>query len=180
MESGLHGEWWFDLDAPWRQPDRLAPHIAELARRLRAHRLEAVCGPMTGGARVAREIARLLGATYLFAERVAPADAGGLFAVRYRLPSHLRDTARGKSIAIVDDAISAGSAVRGTHADLVACGARPMALGALIVFGGGIAGWAAEQALPVEAAARLPFAMWKPAECPLCAAGVAVENVSDA
>ena len=36
---------------------------------------------------------------------------------------------------LIDDAVSAGSAVRGTHADLLACGARPVALGALFVFG---------------------------------------------
>ena len=35
----------------------------------------------------------------------------------------------------MDDAISAGSAVRGTHADLIDCGALPVALGALVVFG---------------------------------------------
>jgi orotate phosphoribosyltransferase len=54
-----------------------------------------------------------------------------------------------------------------------------VALGALFVFGDGIAGFAAEKNLPIEAIARMPFGMWKPAECPLCAAGVPVEKVSD-
>jgi orotate phosphoribosyltransferase len=87
---------------------------------------------------------------------------------------------RGKSIAIVDDAISAGSAVRGTLADLKACGARPVAIGALIIFGDGAAKFATDNGLLLEATARTSFAMWKPDECPLCKARVALEKVSDA
>jgi orotate phosphoribosyltransferase len=180
MESGLHSEWWYDLHALFADPARLQPYVADLAHRLRAYGIEAVCGPMTGGARLAEEIAAQLGATYLFTERFEPAEGEGFFRVKYRVPAELRAVARGKSVAIVDDAISAGSAARGTHADLIACGARPVVLGALFVFGDGIAGFAAEKNLPVEAITRMPFGMWKPAECPLCAAGIAVEKVSDA
>jgi orotate phosphoribosyltransferase len=91
-----------------------------------------------------------------------------------------REAARGRRVAIVDDAISAGSAVRGTYADLIACDATPVVLGALIVFGEGSAPFAVEKRLAIETIARMPFDMWKPAECPLCKAGVAVEKVSDA
>jgi orotate phosphoribosyltransferase len=81
---------------------------------------------------------------------------------------------------MVDDAISAGSAVRGTLRTLRECGARPAALGALIVFGERAARFASDEGLPLEAVAELPFAMWLPAQCPLCAAGVPCERVSDA
>jgi orotate phosphoribosyltransferase len=82
MESGLHSEWWYNLDTLFAQPKRLEPYIEELARRLRAYGVEAICGPMTGGARLAQEIAARLGATYLFTERFEPADGEGFFRVK--------------------------------------------------------------------------------------------------
>jgi orotate phosphoribosyltransferase len=180
MESGYHSELWFKLDALFERPEKLRPFVVELARRLAAHRIAAVCGPMTGGAKLARMIADELGAEYLFTERFDPPGATGFFPVKYFLPAARRATVRGKSVAIVDDAVSAGSAARGTYADLVACGARPVALGALFVFGGGAAQFAAEKNLALESIAQMSFGIWPPSECPLCRAGVAVEKVSDA
>jgi orotate phosphoribosyltransferase len=181
MESGYHSDQWFELDRLLQQRDRLRPFVSRLARRLAAHQPDAVCGPMTGGAKLAEHIAAALGVPYLFAERIEPAaDAPEMFAVRYVVPDALRETVRGKSVAIVDDAISAGSAVRGTHADLVACGARPVAIGALFAFGGNAASFCAAHGLALEAIAAMEFPIWAPAECPLCRAGVPFERVSDA
>jgi len=68
--------------------------------------------------------------------------------------------------------------VRGTYKDLIACGARPVALGALIVFGDAAAAFATQTGLALEGIERKPLDMWHPTECPLCKAGVAVETVS--
>jgi orotate phosphoribosyltransferase len=81
-------------------------------------------------------------------------------------------------VAIVDDAISAGSAVRGTHADLVGCGARTVALGALLVFGDAAGRFAAAEGLALESVAQVAFGLWPPAECPHCQAGRPLEAVS--
>lgn len=180
MESGYHAEQWFELDRLLAQRERLRPFVAELARRLAAHRIDAVCGPMTGGAELAERIAAELGVTALRAERFTPTTAAGLFPVRYGVPAAQREIVRGKTVAIVDDAISAGSAVRGTYADLLGCGARPVALGALLVFGGAAAKFAAESGLALEGIAAMDFGLWLPTDCPLCRAGVALEKVSDA
>lgn len=180
MESGYHGEQWFDLDALFKERLRLQPFANELAERLAPHRLDAICGPMTGGAELAAMIATSLNCEYFHTDRIAPPGATGLFPVRYRVPSSQREHLRGKAVAIVDDAISAGSAVGGTHADLLACGARPVALGALFVFGDAAARFAAEKKLPLEAMVRMPLGLWKPAECPHCHAGMPFEHVSDA
>ena len=180
MESGYHGEWWFELDRLLQQRERLQPFVSELARRLATHRIDAVCGPMTGGAKLAELIAGELGVDYFFTERFEPANATELFPVRYELPAAQRLRVRGKAIALVDDAVSAGSAVRGSFADLAASGARPVAIGALFVFGGAAARFAVEHRLALEGIAHLDFALWRPAECPLCRAGVPVEKVSDA
>ena len=77
----------------------------------------------------------------------------------------------------MDDAINAGSAVRATYADLLACGARPVALGALLVLGAAASRFAAEQRLPLESLVTLDNTVWVPSACPLCAAGVPLEEV---
>lgn len=176
MESGYHSESWFELGSLFDHPDELRPFIAELARRLSSHAPDAVCGPMTGGAKLAALIASELGVACFVARRSATPVAAGMFPVKYRIPAAERQQARGRSVAIVDDAISAGSAVRGTYADLVTFGARPVALGALVVFGDAAARFAAETGLALEGIERVPFDMWSPAECPLCKAGVALDT----
>jgi orotate phosphoribosyltransferase len=180
MESGYHSSAWFDLNRLFDQRARLAPFVAELARRLAPHRVDAICGPQTGGAQLAALIAVQLGVRAFATERFESRDVGGLFPIKYRLPAEQRALARGRRVAIVDDAISAGSAVRGTHADLLACGAQPVALGALFVFGEAADAFSASHELALEAIARLAFDLWKPADCPLCQAGVTVEKMSDA
>jgi orotate phosphoribosyltransferase len=176
MESGYHAGSWFELGSLFDRPDALRPFVSELAGRLAAHGVDAVCGPTTGGAKLGELISAELHIPGLVAERFETAEAG-LFPIRYAVPAAQRAELRGVSVAIVDDAISAGSAVRGTHADLLACGARPVALGALVVFGEAAADFAADTGLALETIQELPFDMWRPADCPLCGAGVALERI---
>jgi orotate phosphoribosyltransferase len=179
MESGYHSELWFNLDRLFEDRARLQPFVDDLAARLSAHRIEAVCGPMTGGAKLAEMIGGKLGIESFHTDRFDPPGAGGLFPVRYTVPAGDRARLRGKAVAIVDDAISAGSAVKGTLADLLACGARPVACGALIIFGDRADAFAKETNLKLEAVTRMSLGMWKPDECPLCKADVPIESVSD-
>ncbi len=74
---------------------------------------------------------------------------------------------------------NAGSAVRGTFADLKACGAEPVAIGALLVLGSPASSFAADMNIVLESIASLPNALWEPSECPLCASGVPLEEVVD-
>jgi orotate phosphoribosyltransferase len=180
MESGYHSELWFNLDRLFDDRTRLQPFVGELARRLAVHRIEAVVGPMTGGAKLADMIGANLNIESYHTERFETPNATGLFPVRYLIPTAQRECLRGKSVAIVDDAISAGSAVKGTYADLLACGARPVVCGALFIFGDRADAFAAENNLNLEVIARMSFGMWKPGECPLCKTGVPIEQVSDA
>lgn len=180
MESGYHSDSWFALDPLFENRPRLQPFVAELARQLASHAIDAVCGPMTGGAKLAELIAAELNIEYFHTNRFETPEATGLFPVRYLLPDTQRENARGKTFAIVDDAISAGSAVRGTYADLIACGVRPVALGALFVFGDAIDGFVATEGLALHSVSRVSFGMWKPSGCPLCRSGLPVEKISDA
>ena len=115
-----------------RSRPRLA---ARLAARLAPYAIEAVCGPLVEGAFVAMMVASELGVPFAYSERFPNPERGGLFAVDYRVPRALRAEVRGRRVAIVNDVINAGSAVRGTLTDLEACAARPVAIGALLVLG---------------------------------------------
>jgi orotate phosphoribosyltransferase len=180
MESGYHSERWFNLNALFADLARLQPFVRELARQLAPLGPGVVCGPESGGARLAEMIARELGCASCPTERHDNPAAAGLFPVEYRVPARRRDDLRGKAVVIVDDAISAGSAIKGSHASLVAAGARPVACGALVIFGDKADRFATEHQLPLFSVARASFAMWPPAECPLCRSGLALEAVSDA
>jgi orotate phosphoribosyltransferase len=171
LESGHHGALWLDLDPLFVSPRRVAPFIDALAGALRPYAVDAVCGPLLGGAFVAQLVAGALDAEFLFTERVMPAEPGGLYAARYRLPPALAARACGKRVALVDDVMSAGSALHGTYAELRAHGADPIVAGALLVLGAVGAAHFAERHLPVEAVARAPYDLWPPESCPLCAAG---------
>jgi orotate phosphoribosyltransferase len=155
----------------------LRPFVVELARRLKAYAPDLVVGPATGGAILAQVVAAELGKAALSAERIVVPDATGLFPVRYEVARESRDALRGKRVAIVDDAISAGSAVRGTLHDVIVAGATPIALGALLIFGEAAEPMAKKGGLPLVAVARRGLGMWRPEECPLCRVGQPTESV---
>jgi orotate phosphoribosyltransferase len=81
-------------------------------------------------------------------------------------------------VAIVDDAINAGSATHATFTALMALGARPVAVGALLILGEMALPFFATKNLAVESVARLANELWEPAACPLCAAGVPLSSPS--
>jgi orotate phosphoribosyltransferase len=176
LESGYHADMWLDLDTLFAHPARLRPIAQALALRLAQHDLDAVCGPAIGGAFVAQMIALELDLEFFYAERIPSTTPGAMFSTRYRVPNGTRGWLGGKRIAIVDDVINAGSAIRATHADLIGCGAYPVALGALLVLGYAAPTFAAAAKMELESIAQLPSHIWEPAECPLCVAKVALES----
>ena len=68
-------------------------------------------GRWCGGAFLAQMIAAELGVEFAYAEPQPSASTGTLFSVVYRLPGTVAPLLRGKRVAIVDDAVNAGSAV---------------------------------------------------------------------
>jgi orotate phosphoribosyltransferase len=175
LESGHHGDLWLDLDALFLRPRRLQGFFDDLARRISPYRPDVVCGPLSGGAYVAQAIATRLDIGFVHAERGG--DAGeGLYRVAYGIPVSLRPKLLGQRIAVVDDVINAGSAVRATLADLDACGGVPVAIGALLVLGSAAANFATGRSLPLVSVATMPNTLWTPEECPLCAKGVAFSS----
>jgi ribosomal protein S18 acetylase RimI-like enzyme/orotate phosphoribosyltransferase len=175
FESGHHGELWLELEALFLRPELVTPLAAALAARMARHRVEAVCGPLVEGAFVALTVAAALGVPFSYAEPSEDPAARGLFPVRYRLPGALRAEVKGKRVAVINDVINAGSAVRGALDDLAACGARPVALGTLLVLGDSAAQLAAQRGLALETLAARDSRLWTPEACPLCRDGVPLQ-----
>lgn len=179
FESGHHGELWLEIPRLYFRPRRLRCYAAELASNLAAHKVEAICGPLVEGALVAQMVAEELDVEFSFAEQYMRAAGDALYPVGYRIPSAFREGLRGKRTAVVDDVINAGSAVRGALADLQACGAKPVALGALLVLGEPASNLANEHGLALERLGSLANTLWEPSACPLCASSVRLEGIPE-
>ncbi len=174
FESGHHGQVWLDLELLLLHPERVQPLAEALAARLRGYQPAVICGPLVEGAFVGLMVASSLRLPFSYSEPTRnPADPG-LFPVSYPIPLPLRAELRGKRVAVVNDVINAGSAVRGTLSALKQCGAQPVAIGTLAVYGEAAGKLAAREAVPLETLASFQSRIWEPSACPLCAKGVPV------
>jgi orotate phosphoribosyltransferase len=176
MESGYHGRLWLELDALFAEPRRLEPFVDTLCAALRPYSIDVACGALVGGAFLAQLVARSLNVEYCYTKPVVTHDPDRLFPVSYELPDACMTRVAGRRVAMLDDVMSAGSALRGTYAALVNASAAPVVAGALMVLGTTGIRFFAQQGVPVEAAVRDDFESWVPSECPLCAAGVPLEE----
>jgi orotate phosphoribosyltransferase len=178
LESGHHSRLWLDLDTLFADFRPIESFVTGLTNVIRPYGVTGVCGPLVGGAFLAQLMAQRLGVMFCFAEREMPDEARGLYRARYRVPATLAARVAGKRIAIVDDVMSAGSALRGMYADLQAHGAMCVVAGALLVLGSAGADFFAREGIPLEATARRELELWEPARCPLCAAGIPLEDMA--
>lgn len=172
LESGYHTDRWLDLDLLLANHRAVAPFVSALTTALRPHDVQAVCGPMVGGAFLAQLVAAALEVEFYFSEP-GPPQGGGLYRATYRFPGGAVRRLRGKRVALVDDVMSAGSSLLATHVAATAHGATTAVVGALLVLGREGDAVFAREGIPVAAPARGEQQMWTPAECPLCAAGEA-------
>jgi orotate phosphoribosyltransferase len=169
LGTGYHGDVWLDLDALFLRPALLRPHIRWLADRLREHHLDAVCGPAEGGAFLAQSLADILETAFLPAYR-APVSAAG-----YRLPG-VRGGISGWRVAIADDAVNAGTAIRACSGQLRDHGAVLTAVAALMSLGRSGSDIPAALAVPFYASDTLASQAWPAGSCPLCASGIPLKD----
>ena len=172
LESGHHGDLWLDLERLCVNPERVRKFAVELARRMASDRVDGICGPLIEGAFVAQLVALELEVPFFYSERI---PAPGTDLPTYHIPNGQRDLLPGRRVAIVDDVVNAGFAIRSTAADLRLGGAIPVVVAALAV--------ACDNAsrppvagLELVRIVDLPGRIWAPETCPLCDAG---EPLSD-
>jgi orotate phosphoribosyltransferase len=171
LESGHHGDLWLDLELLCLRPDRVRPFANELAARLAKYGAEVVCGPLVEGAFLALMVASEMGLPFTYSEPLSEERPSKLYPVRYRLPPPLCAEVHGKRVAIVNDAINVGSAVRGTFDDLKRCQAEPVAIAALAALTPWVSRFAETNKLGLEVLASLESEVWTPNACPLCIRG---------
>ena len=171
LESGHHGDTWLDLELLCLRPDRVRPFAKELATRLEKYGPEVVCGPLVEGAFLALMVASELGLPFTYSEPLPEEKPAKLYPLRYRLPRALYGEVHGKRVAIVNDAINVGSAVRGTFADLKHCQAQPVAIAALAVLTPWASRFAEDNGVGLEVLTSLESEVWTPTACPLCIRG---------
>ncbi len=184
-ESGHHADMWFDLETLCLNPAALAPHITNLSEVVSKYRPEIICGPLVEGAYVALLVAKELGCEFVYANRFQPPSTVDgqpsiLFPIQYRIPDSLHSAVRGRRVAICNDMISAGSAVRGAYLHLQELGAEVVVVASLMTCGSGFRDFAAHNNLRVEKLSQFDSNLWTPDSCPLCAQGAPLESLANA
>ena len=166
LGTGYHGDVWLDLDALFARPALLRSQVGLLADRLREHRVDAVCGPMEGGALLAYALADQLGVAFLACVPGRLAAGAG-----YRLAwaGGAGEGIGGWRVAIADDAVNAGTAVRACARLLRDRGAVPVAVAALLAVGPASQIVPDELSVPLHAVDTVQSHAWLPGDCPLCA-----------
>jgi orotate phosphoribosyltransferase len=91
------------------------------------------------------------------------------------LPDSVLPLLRGRRVAVVDDAVNAGSAVLSTAAALTAAGAEVCVVGTLLVLNDAADAVGTALGVPVEHLAALPTTLWTVADCPLCLTGAPLD-----
>jgi orotate phosphoribosyltransferase len=172
LGTGYHGDLWLDLDGLFLFPDRLRPDVERLAGRLGRYQPAAVCGPLSGGAYLALMNAGILGVAFLPVYPGPGLSQPGA----YRLAPALRDRIDGWRVAVVDDAINAGTAVRACCQELRDAGAVPVAVAALLAMGRASTVVTGTLGLPFHVGATMPSQVWPAAGCPLCQNGTPLDQ----
>ncbi len=159
LTSGLHSDRYIQCALVLQHPQAAEKLGAELATRLRAHgSATATVAPALGGILVAHEVARALRNRALFTER-----QDGAMTLRRGF-----QLAAGEPVVVVEDVITTGGSTLETIQAVERAGGRVIAAGSLIDRSGGTA----LPGIPREALVTLNVQNFKPADCPLCKAGI--------
>ena len=161
LTSGLHS-------AEYLQSAKVLqfPNIAESLAKELANRMPkggAVVAPAIGGLIIGHEVARAMGARFIFTER----DADGKMTLRRGFAIE-----PGEPVVFVEDVITTGGTTREVIELLQSLGANVLSAGSLIDRSGGTA----EVGVPRVALAVLKPETWPPDFCPLCQQGLPVEK----
>ena len=166
LTSGLHSAEYLQSALVLQHPELAEEFGRELAAKLRQSHLEPidiVASPAIGGLIIGHEVARALGARFIFAER----DTAGKMAIRRGFAIR-----QGETAVVVEDVVTTGGSVAEVIALLNAAGARVIAAAAIIDRSGGRAG----VGVPRVELARLDVVSYREDECPFCKQGMAVEK----
>jgi orotate phosphoribosyltransferase len=162
LTSGLHSPEYLQCALVLQHPrhaERFGRLLATEFRRLEPTlSVGVVASPAIGGLIIGHEVARALGARFIFTER----DAGGKMVLRRGF-----SVEPGETVVVVEDVVTTGGSSREVIEILTDGGARVLAAGSIIDRSGG----AVELGVPRVALKTLEVLSYSPEDCPLCRAG---------
>jgi orotate phosphoribosyltransferase len=159
LTSGLHSSVYLQCALVLQHPAEAEAFASALAAHFRNQNVETVAAPAIGGIIIGYEVARSLGARFIWTER----ELKGVMTLRRGF------TIRpGESILVVEDVITTGGSTRETVEALRNAGARIVGAASIIDRSSG----RAEVGVPRVALATLDVPAVAPAACELCASGV--------
>ena len=161
LTSGLHSDEYLQCALVLQHPEIAGRFGRELAAKFGP--CDVVASPAMGGVIIGHEVARALGARFIFTER----DASGTMTLRRGF--YVRP---GESAAVIEDVVTTGGSTREVIDLLRAAGATVLGAGSIIDRSGG----RANLGVPRVALATLDVVAYPPEDCPLCKQGVAVDK----
>ena len=157
LSSGLHSSVYLQCAIALRTPAVAGEFGAAIAEHFGGAGIKTVASPAIGGIVVGYEVARQLGARFIWTER-----EGGKMALRRGFTLE-----PGERVLVVEDVITTGGSTRDTIAALRDAGAEVIAAAAIIDRSGG----KADVGVKLLSLARLDVPAVLPADCELCARG---------
>ena len=166
LTSGLHSGEYLQSAKVLAYPQH-AEHLANLLAgriqpMLSGESIDFVIAPAMGGLIIGHEVARALGARFLFTERDAES---GRMVLRRGF-----EIAPGQRTVVIEDVITTGGSTREVIELVQAAGARVLAAGSIIDRSNG----RAEVGVPRVALEQLEVVTYNPTDCPLCRQGLPV------
>jgi orotate phosphoribosyltransferase len=161
LTSGLHSAEFLQSALVLQHPEHaetLGQRIADALRVSVSGTVRTVCAPAMGGLIIGHEVARALGARFIFTER----DAEGRMTLRRGFAVE-----PGETCVVVEDVVTTGGSAREVVDLLRAAGASVLAAGSIMDRSNG----AADLGVPRVALHAMKVEAWDPAVCPLCAQG---------
>jgi len=164
LTSGLHSSEYLQSALVLQHPELAERFGRELAERMpkdQGSKPAIVVSPALGGLIIGHEVARALGARFLFTER----DPSGKMTLRrgfFLTP--------GENAVVVEDVVTTGGSTREVMELLQAADVRVIGVGSVIDRSGG----RVDLGVPRVALATLDAVAWTPEECPLCKQGLPV------
>jgi orotate phosphoribosyltransferase len=166
LTSGLHSSEYLQCALVLEHPliaERLGRELASSLGK--AGQAGLVVSPAIGGLIIGHEVARALGARFIFTERQSSGDDAGKMTLRRGFSVRPGETA-----VVVEDVVTTGGSTREVIELLQNAGVKVIAAGSIIDRSGG----RVDLGVPRAALETLEVAAWTPEECPLCKQGVPV------
>ena len=160
LSSGLHSTVYLQCALVLQFPEKAEAFGRAIAERYSAQGIQLVASPAIGGIVIGHEVARALGARFVWTER----EAGQMTLRRGFTVSP------GEKTLVVEDVITTGGSTRETIEALERAGAEVVAAASIIDRSGG----KADVGVPLSALASLKVLSVDPSDCDACKVGEAV------